>query len=93
MKRNEDFNKKVIETLGRIFVPPIRILSWMFETKTQLIDTYNKILMHRCLYMEDITFNNVIELGPLVCAFVHDNLRNGLTDLNASFICILANLP
>ena len=40
--------------------------------------------------MEDIleklqlqTFINVIELGQFVCAFVHDNLRNGLTDISA----------
>ena len=49
----------------------------MFEIKIQLIDTYNKILTHRCLYMEDIleklllrTFNNVIELDQFVCLSV-----------------------
>ena len=56
------FNEKFTKTLGRIFVPPIRIFNCMFEIKTQLIDTYNKILTHRCLYMEDITFNDVIAL-------------------------------
>ena len=54
------FSEKVIKTLGRIFVPPIRIFNRMFEIKTQLIDTYNKILTHRCLYMEDITINIVL---------------------------------
>ena len=58
------FNDKFTKTLGRIFVPP------MFEIKSQLIDTYNKILAHRCLYMEDIIINNVIELGQFVCLSV-----------------------
>ena len=64
------FYEKVIKTLGRIFVPPIRIFNWMFEIKTQLFDTYNKMLTHRCLYIEDITINNVVKLGLLVCLFV-----------------------
>ena len=66
-------NVKIIKTLGRIFLPPIR----KFEIKIQLIDTYNKILTHRCLYMEEIleklllrTFNNVIELGQFICLSV-----------------------
>ena len=42
----------------------------MIEIKTQLIDTYNKILTHQCLYIEDITINNVIKLGQLVCLSV-----------------------
>ena len=56
----------------------------MFEIKTQLIDTDNKILTHRCLYMEDINlhYNRTWSVCLFVCEFVHDNLRNGLTDLN-----------
>ena len=65
------FSEKVIETLGRIFVSIIRILNWMFEIKIQLVDTYNKILTHRWLYMEDITINIVIELGQFVCLSVN----------------------
>ena len=65
------FNDKFIKTLGRIFVPPMRIFTWIFEIKTQLIDTYNKILTHRWLYMEDITINIVIELGQFVCLSVN----------------------
>ena len=55
----------------------------------QLIDIFNKIVTRRCLYMKDILqklllreFNNVIEFGQFLCAFVHTNLRNRLTNLS-----------
>ena len=69
---------------------------------TSLVCNYNKTVTDRCLYMADMSeknilavFNNVIESKTIififlvkVCAFVHANLRNGLTDLITVFIIV-----